>query len=176
MPGLSGRVAPSIRIRSTLCIRLDDPIFHGDDPVKVLLVPFLVGDHDDGLVEIPVQLPEQVEDHLRVPGVQVGTGFIGKEEGRPVHERPGDRHPLLLAAGQLGGEVMDPVAQSHDPEDISADQRALLGGHPPGHGGEVDVLLGGQFGDQGIVLEDIPEPSEAKHRPGSFIPSTAMDS
>ena len=134
-----------------------------------------MGDHHDGLVEIVVQLPEEIEDHLRVPGIQVGTRFIGKQEGWPVHERPGDRHPLLLASGHLGGEVVDPVAQPHDPEDISADQRALLRGHPPGHRGEVDVLPGGQLGNEGIVLEDVSEPSQSEHRPGLFIEGSHID-
>jgi hypothetical protein len=49
-------------------------------------------------VEVPVQLLEEVEDDPGVPGIQVRTGFVGEEKGWAVHERPGDRDPLLFAS------------------------------------------------------------------------------
>ena len=46
-------------------------------------------------------LAEQVEDGLARLGVERGGRLVGEDQRRLVDQGPGDRHPLLLAAGEL---------------------------------------------------------------------------
>jgi hypothetical protein len=59
---------------------------------------FLVGDQDDG----PPGRVELVEDPHHVLarlGVQVAGRLVRQDQARRGDQSPGDRHPLLLAAG-----------------------------------------------------------------------------
>src|SRR5205085_1935276 len=70
------------------------------------------------------QVIEQADD--LVPGalVQVAGRLVGEQHPGLLDQRAGDRHPLLLAAGQLGRQVPQPVAE--------ADRgQCLLGPQPP---------------------------------------------
>ena len=57
-----------------------------------------MGYHDDCLVLFLVDFTEQSHDFLSGFAVQVPCRFVGKEDFRAAHERPGDGHTLLLAA------------------------------------------------------------------------------
>ena len=43
--------------------------------------------------------------------VEVAGGFVGEEHRGFGHQRPGDRDPLLLAAGELAGAMLDAIAE-----------------------------------------------------------------
>ena len=58
-----------------------------------------------------IELFEQFHDAVARRAVEVAGRFIGKEHARPVHECACDRHTLLLAAGELGREVMRAIAE-----------------------------------------------------------------
>src|SRR5690606_37820966 len=65
----------------------------------------VVGGHDDrgtGAVD-PFQ---QQHDVLAGVRVQVPGRLVGQQHQRPVDERAGDGHPLLLATGQLVGHAV----------------------------------------------------------------------
>ena len=64
-----------------------------------------------------VDAVEQAHDADRGGRVEVAGGLVGQEDQRPVHEGPGDRHPLLLAAGELVREVVDLLGQADQLED-----------------------------------------------------------
>ena len=61
----------------------------------------------------------KLHDARLVSGVEVAGRLIGQQHQRPVDERPRDRHPLLLTAGQL---VRQPLGLA-----IQADQLEHLG-------------------------------------------------
>jgi hypothetical protein len=44
--------------------------------------------------------------------IEVACGFVCEDEIRVVNERPRDRNALLLATGQFGGRVADPVGEA----------------------------------------------------------------
>ena len=72
----------------------------------------VVGDHDDGLAELvhgPAQEP-RISVPLRESRLPVGSS--AKTTLGPADERPGHGDPLLLAAGQLGRPVVEPVAEA----------------------------------------------------------------
>ena len=50
--------------------------------------------------------------------IQCTQWFVEQQCARIVHQRAGQRNPLLLSAGQLGGFTFGEITKSHDPEEI----------------------------------------------------------
>lgn len=50
-----------------------------------------------------VQILEQIQHPPFIFLIQIAGRFIGEDNRRLVHQRPGNTHPLLLAAGKLAG-------------------------------------------------------------------------
>jgi hypothetical protein len=73
----------------------------------------LVGDHHHGDALVAVEGGQQVHDLAAAGGVEVAGGLVGEEQRGPGDQRPGDRHPLLLAAGELGRAVVLPAGEAH---------------------------------------------------------------
>ncbi len=61
----------------------------------------LVGDHHERDPPLAVDVPQQVEDRRGGLQVERRGGLVAEQDGRVVGQRPGDAHPLLLAAGEL---------------------------------------------------------------------------
>src|SRR3546814_13334730 len=84
---------------------LDAPLAHDHDPVRQLQGFLLVvGDEDGGVAGPVVELPQpatQIPAHLRI---QRPERLVEQEDPRPDRQRPGQRDPLALAAGKLGGK------------------------------------------------------------------------
>src|ERR1051326_2419599 len=97
---------------------LDDAATHLVHDVGV------VRDHHDGGAGVvdPGEQPNDLDGCVRV---QVSGRLIGQQDQWTVHERAGDRHALLLAAGQLVGVAVLLAAE--------ADQLEHLGHDPAGH-------------------------------------------
>ncbi len=69
--------------------------------------------HDQHGDALGIQLLEEQHDLFARAGVQVAGGLVRQQNGRAHHQGPRDRHPLLLAAGQLGGPVVHAILQPH---------------------------------------------------------------
>src|SRR2546425_4715296 len=65
----------------------------------------VVGDHDDGEPPLRVQWEEDGEDRPTGLRIEVAGGFVREDETRLRDQCAGDRHALLLAAGQLGRQA-----------------------------------------------------------------------
>jgi hypothetical protein len=50
-------------------------------------------------------LPEQLHDEVGVPGVKGSRRFVREDDLRIGTKGTGDRHPLLLAAGECVGQM-----------------------------------------------------------------------
>ena len=102
----------------------DDAAVHEDDAVADLAGEAdLVGDHDH---RHPVggQALHHVEDLPDQLGVE-RRGRLVEEHQRRLHgQRPGDRHPLLLAAGEGAGVLVRPL---REPDPLEQRQRLLAG-------------------------------------------------
>ena len=73
----------------------------------------VVGDHDHGQVVRAVQGVEQVEDSPRCRAVEVSGRFIGEQQGGGLHQRPGDRNPLLLSPRELARPMLAALFQAY---------------------------------------------------------------
>ena len=114
----------------------------------------IVGDQEYRHTALPVQPAQESQDPRARLGVQVARGFVGQDDGRVVHQCPGDSHALLLSPRKLCRVVIQPVAQAH-----LFQQSAGLGFSLPArdtseHEGQGGVLQGGQARQQVEGLED----------------------
>jgi hypothetical protein len=115
-------------------------------------------DHDPAGLSQVAQGPDH---RLHLDVVQGRGGFVGQQQRRVVGQRAGDRDPLLLATGQHPRPVSHALGQ---PEP----RKQLLGPRPRGAPVEagqaqwrLDVLPGGQAGQQLEPLEDQADPASA---------------
>src|SRR5439155_4777952 len=91
----------------------DRAVGQEDDPVGVGGGVRVVGDHDDGLPVLADRVAQEAQHLGAGAGVEVTGRLVGEDHLGPGHQGPGARHPLLLAAGQLGRAVLEPVLQAH---------------------------------------------------------------
>ncbi len=71
-----------------------------------------VRDQHDGSAR-GVQLGQQAEYVGARGRVEVSGRLVGEDQRRVRDQRPSDRHPLLLTAGELAGSVFHPIVQTH---------------------------------------------------------------
>ena len=87
--------------------------------------------------------------------VEGGGGFIGQQQARVGRQGPGNRDPLLLATGEVVGQLVELVAQAHGPQPFArlvapgpgTEAREQVGAH-------LHVLLGTQAAQQVVALEN----------------------
>ncbi len=114
----------------------------------------VVRDHHDRLLEVPVERLQEVEDLEGALRVEVAGGLVGDQHLGVGHDGPRDRHPLLLAAGELPRVVGSAVGEAHD---LERGQRPLppLGLREMGEQErQLHVLGGGEHRDEVVELED----------------------
>src|SRR5580765_404803 len=81
-----------------------------DAPLCELSYVMLVRNQNDSQTLV-IQRLKDLHHLNRSAAVQIAGGFVGKQNRRPVHERPRYGNSLLLSARKLGGKVIDPVPQ-----------------------------------------------------------------
>ena len=121
--------------------------------MEVLDQSVLVGDHEHRGAPA-VDLAEQVHNLEGQGGVDIPGGLVRHDHAGVVHQGPGQTHPLLLAAGELGGIVLRLVLQPHQAEDVRHPGLDGPGGsshHPHSEG---HVVVDRHVVDEAEVLED----------------------
>ena len=119
---------------------------------------FVVRDHDDRLA-LGVQLIQNIQDLCAALGVQISRGFIGENDQGVIGQCPGDRHPLLLSAGQFKGTVLDPVSESDPLGEHHRSLAALVLGDMLIIHRHLDILDDIELTDQIERLEDKADPT-----------------
>ena len=61
----------------------------------------LMRDQEQGGAAFGIQREQQIGDGRAIGAVEIAGGFVGEQDLRPRRQRAGQRHALLLAAGQL---------------------------------------------------------------------------
>ena len=109
----------------------------------------------------PVQLVHHRQHVGTGAGVEVTGGLVGQQQVGLGHQRPGHRHPLLLAPRQLGGQVVDPVGQAHLLQGGHSPLLAVATVHPGVDEGQLHVAPGRQPGQEVELLEHEPDAAVA---------------
>ena len=109
-----------------------------------------------------------------VSRVELAGRLVGQEEPRPVGERPGDGHALLLAARELVRPVPRPLAEADELEQLAHPRVALarLGADEAER--DLDVLGRGQERHEPERLEDERDRSGAGRRRARPRPSPRL--
>ena len=71
----------------------------------------VVRDHEDRVARA-VQLAEKFHDDGFVGFVEIAGGLVGEDQLGLIDQGAGDRDALLLAAGELRGEMREAVAEA----------------------------------------------------------------
>ena len=116
----------------------------------------VVGDHEDGLVELAAGGAEHGEDGVGVLGVEVAGGLVGEDDGGAGDEGAGDGDALLLAAGELVGAVVEAALDVEQVGEVVEEDWSVLEGLAEGGDvvGDLDVAHGGEGGQEVEALED----------------------
>ena len=153
----------------------DLAIAEHDDPVGVLGHLALVRDQHDrrALVAEPL---EDGQDLAGRAGVEVAGRLVGQDHRRVGHQRSGDRHPLLLSARQLGGEMVDPVGQAHLGQRGQRPLPALVAAQPGVGQRQLDVAERSRARDQIEALEDEADLAVAQIRQVVLVGAADVES
>src|SRR6266487_3819007 len=120
----------------------------------------VVGDQHDG--GVLVGEPGQQGGDLRAGGrVEVAGRLVGEQHRGPADDRPGDRDPLPLTAGQLGGAVPDPVGEPHLLQRLGSPLTAAGGRHAAVQQAGRHVVEHAEVLEEEELLEDEAEAGRA---------------
>ena len=134
----------------------DDPsVAQADHAVGGGRCVLVVGDHDDGLTEVVAHAGQRLQEGRGRGGVEGPGGLVGEDDLGAADESAGDGDSLLLAAGELSGAVGEAVADAQGCDDGVMPVR--VGGAVGQAGGQEDVLLRGEGGQEVEGLEDEAE-------------------
>ena len=141
---------------------LDAPGVHHHDPVRHGHgLGLVVGDVDGRDAHALLQAADlQAHAHSQL-GVEVGQRLVEQEHFGAHHHGAGERHPLLLAAGELVGSAIGQHGQVHRGQCHVDALTEFVGGQVPQLEAVGDVVAHAQVGEEGVGLED--------HGHGAFV-------
>ena len=132
-----------------------------------------MGDENGGHVGLPLDTADLLPCLEAQPCVQIGQRLIQQQHPGTLHQRAGDGHALLLAAGQLTGLAVHQPFQLHQ---LCRLQRPLRHLHlcqliraPQVFQREHDVLPYRQVGVQRVVLEHQPHAAILRRQMGHIV-------
>ena len=113
---------------------------------------------------------QELEHLMAGLGVEIAGGLVGEQQLRVVHERAGDRQPLLLAARELPGAPPGGLLEAELRDQPARSRRCAVavGAEPRG---QQHVLLARQLRDQVEELEhEAHVPAAQLGEPPLFLP------
>jgi hypothetical protein len=136
----------------------DFAVAHVEDAVGDLGSLGVVGDHEDGLVELAAGLAEHLEDGVGVLGVEIAGGLVGEDDGGAVDEGAGDGYALLFAAGKFVGAVVETALDAEDLGEVAEERLVQFFFHGRAEVGDVvcdfDIAHCGERWEEIESLED----------------------
>ena len=112
-----------------------------------------MGDIDGGTLDLVDHALNLGTHGLAGLAVQVGQGLVHQQQLGLADDGPGDVHPLLLAAGELDGHLVQQVVDLHQGGDLPHPAVDLCLVHPLGPEVEGHIVIHGQRGVHGVVLK-----------------------
>src|SRR5262245_1986846 len=125
-----------------------------DGPLRLGGLVGIVRDHDDRAPFARVEVLQDPHDLVAHLAVEIPRGLVGGEYLRRADDRPRDGDPLLLAAGELAGEVADAGGEAHAVERGERALVALRSRETPVEERNLDVVEDGEVRDQMEGLKD----------------------
>src|SRR6267154_4446961 len=133
----------------------------------------IVRDHQHGLAELFHQAVDQLHDFVGAFAIEVAGGLVAKQDGGVGDDGAGDGHALFLSAGELPRIVIHALREANDAEG-GFDVLAALGlGEFCEQQRQLDVLKGGEYGDEVVHLKD--EADMAGAPLGEFVAGHVRD-
>ena len=103
--------------------------------------------------ELALHLADGAAQLLADLRIERPEGLIEQQHLRLVRQRPRDRHPLLLSAGELRRQPLVESLERHQPQQLLAPLAAGTRAHAAHAQRKLDVLRDGHVAEQGVVLE-----------------------
>src|ERR1035437_5471735 len=97
-------------------IGLDEPVLDEHRALRAGRDVVLVRDHEHGDAAIDVEAGQQRHDIARGDRIEIAGRFVGKERAGLGDNGARDGHPLLLAAGEFGGDAAQLRSQTDGSE------------------------------------------------------------
>ena len=113
-----------------------------------------MGDDHHGDAQPLIDVLDEPQDVPGGLGVQGGGGLVAQEDPGAGGQGAGDGHPLLLAAGELGGIRAGPAGQIHELQQLPGPADGLPSGRARQLQGEADVVQGRALHEQVEALKD----------------------
>ena len=124
----------------------------------------VVGDDDAGDAALRGGA-QQAHDRLAVDRVERAGRLVGEQQPALADDRPGDRDPLALAAGELVGEAVGALGEAELLERLEPRRARGLGADAVELERQGDVLDRGEPGEQVEVLEHVADRAAPQPRP-----------
>ena len=109
------------------------------------------------------------ENLIRGARVEGAGRFVGEGDDGLGDLGAGDRHSLCLTAGELSDPFVSVLAQTETVEPGTGVLGGVRAVHACEHGGERDVVDGGEFGQEQSLLEDEAEDLAAQSGAAGFF-------
>ena len=94
-------------------VEVDASLAQGDDALEVAARELhRVEARDEGLAALSAEVAEEVHDLPPALGIQAGDGLVCQDGAGVLHEHPRERDPLLLAAGEEAGALVELVGDA----------------------------------------------------------------
>jgi hypothetical protein len=113
-----------------------------------------MGHQHEGRALLARELEHQLEHAVGGGAVQVAGRLVGQHAGRPRHQRARDRHPLALAARELGRAVQQALAQADPIEPMRGLGGGGLARQAPDPERHRHIVLRAELGQQMVELVD----------------------
>ncbi len=145
-------------------------VVHDGDAIghrhRLFLVVGHVDERDPDLLLDPLELDLHLLAELEVEGAE---RLVEEQDGRLVHEGPGEGHALRLAAGDLAGLAALVAGQLDELEHLGDALLDVGVGNLPAPKPERDVVVDREVRKQGVVLEDRVDVALVGGEPGHVL-------
>ena len=128
-----------------------------------------MSDEDQGGAVFAIKREQQIGNFVPGLAIEVAGGLIGEQNGRAPVKGPGQRHPLLFAAGELRRQVVQASAKSQLLKQRAGIAPALAIAGAAQQRRQLDVLQGVERRDQHKRLKNKANVLRPQRRPRLFI-------
>src|SRR5690625_823386 len=151
---MASHVFSRARCKGGICEFFEGSVFHHEASSHGFRETKVVRNHDDRHIHLSVNFLKKVEYLTAERFIKVSSRLVGEENGWIHDEGAREGDALLLASGQLGGAVVEPVTQSYAFKQGLGTCKRVFFGRSCDQGGHGCVLETRKFGEQVVELKN----------------------